>query len=103
MSTLDHALTELENLVAEQRAAAVKLDAAGVETIATAIGQKISALASLPREHKTEETKGRITSLRKALLHNLQLVAHARDACREVATVMRDERDGKTPRLSVRG
>lgn len=104
MPNVDQALAELEGLVAEQRAAAIRLDSDSVETIASSIGEKMAELGALPTaELATEDTKRRVAALRRALLHNLQLVAHARDAYRDAASVMRGERDGKIPRISVRG
>jgi len=105
------ALTELEQLLRDEREAIRRLDGATVLSYAE---RKEALMRALERDVLSAEGASRLRALTPALRHNSVLLAHARDVLRDALVAVRAEAApavkassrpaGAPPRiLSVRG
>jgi hypothetical protein len=104
------ALTELEQLLRDEREAIRRLDGA---TVLSYAGRKEALMVALRRDVLSAEGASRLRALAPALRHNSVLLAHARDVLRdalvavqaETAPTMTASRPAGTPPriLSVQG
>jgi hypothetical protein len=105
------ALTELEQLLRDEREAIRRLDGATVLSYAE---RKEALMAALRRDALSAEGASRLRALAPALRHNSVLLAHARDVLRDALVAVQAESApavkapsrpaGAPPRmLSVRG
>jgi hypothetical protein len=91
------AVTELEQLLRDEREAIRRLDAAGVLSYAERKEALVGTLQQQGGGMLSEETAVRLRALAPALRHNSVLLAHARDVLRDALAAARAELGSTMP------